>query len=109
MHSMCIPCMHASAAPGAVSFNIATRHAPQNNVRTVPGTLCCRCRSCMWHLRGTFLLSNPCNQNPADISELTLPRGGTIAFVDGKDKLLHFQITMRPDEGIYRRVLHDIT
>ncbi len=38
-----------------------------------------------------------------DISELNLPRGATIAFVDGKDKLLHFQITMRPKEGIYRR------
>jgi hypothetical protein len=31
-----------------------------------------------------------------------LPKRATIAFVDGKDKLLHFQITMRPDEGIYR-------
>ena len=38
----------------------------------------------------------------ADITELNLPKRATIAFVDGKDKLLHFQITMRPEEGIYR-------
>mmetsp|Transcript_1522 Transcript_1522/g.4520 ORF Transcript_1522/g.4520 Transcript_1522/m.4520 type:complete len:181 (-) Transcript_1522:957-1499(-) len=37
-----------------------------------------------------------------DITELNLPNGATIDFVDGKDKLLHFQITLRPDEGIYR-------
>lgn len=37
-----------------------------------------------------------------DITELNLPKRATIAFVDGKDKLLHFQITMRPEEGIYR-------
>lgn len=40
----------------------------------------------------------------ADITELNLPKRATIAFVDGKDKLLHFQITMRPEEGIYRWV-----
>jgi hypothetical protein len=38
----------------------------------------------------------------ADITELNLPKRAAIAFVDGKDKLLHFQITMRPEEGIYR-------
>lgn len=38
----------------------------------------------------------------ADISELNLNSGDTIVFPDGKDKLLHFQITMRPKEGIYR-------
>lgn len=71
-----------------MSFNIEAHHAPQNNVRTVPGTLCCRCRSCMWHLRATLLLSKPCHQQPAYISELSLPPGATIAFVDGKGKLL---------------------
>lgn len=38
----------------------------------------------------------------ADITELNLPKRASIDFVDGKDKLLHFQITLRPDEGIYR-------
>ncbi len=37
------------------------------------------------------------------ITELNLSKRATIDFVDGKDKLLHFQITLRPDEGIYRR------
>ena len=39
----------------------------------------------------------------ADISELNLGRNDTILFPEGQDKLLHFQITMRPKEGIYRR------
>lgn len=38
----------------------------------------------------------------ADISELNLARGTTIEFPEGKDKLLKFEITIRPDEGIYR-------
>lgn len=43
----------------------------------------------------------------ADMSELNLPKRANIAFPDGKDKLLHFQITMRPEEGIYRCVWND--
>ena len=38
----------------------------------------------------------------ADISELNLAKGSTIVFPEGKDKLLKFEITLRPDEGIYR-------
>ena len=38
----------------------------------------------------------------ADISELNLSKGMSIRFPDGKDKLLVFEITMKPDEGIYR-------
>ena len=41
----------------------------------------------------------------ADISELNLAKADTILFPEGQDKLLHFQITMRPKEGIYRRVV----
>jgi ubiquitin-conjugating enzyme E2 M len=37
-----------------------------------------------------------------DISELNLAKGSTIVFPEGKDKLLKFEITLRPDEGIYR-------
>lgn len=40
----------------------------------------------------------------ADISELNLAKGSTIIFPDGNDKLLRFEITLRPDEGIYRLV-----
>lgn len=38
----------------------------------------------------------------ADISELNLSKGMSIKFPEGKDKLLVFEITMKPDEGIYR-------
>ena len=38
----------------------------------------------------------------ADISELNLSKGMSIKFPEGKDKLLIFEITMKPDEGIYR-------
>lgn len=38
----------------------------------------------------------------ADMSELNLPSNITIAFPEGKEKIMHFQITIRPDEGHYR-------
>ncbi|GIL46593.1 hypothetical protein Vafri_3561 [Volvox africanus] len=37
-----------------------------------------------------------------DMAELNLPPNITINFPDGKDKLMHFFISIRPDEGIYR-------
>lgn len=37
-----------------------------------------------------------------DMAELNLPSNMTITFPDGKDKLMHFIISIRPDEGIYR-------
>ena len=43
----------------------------------------------------------------ADISELNLAKGSTIVFPEGKDKLLKFEITLRPDEGIYRSAIED--
>lgn len=43
----------------------------------------------------------------ADISELNLAKGSTIVFPEGKDKLLKFEITLRPDEGIYRYIKFD--
>lgn len=36
-----------------------------------------------------------------DISELNLPSTMKIAFPEGKDNLLKFEITIRPDEGYY--------
>lgn len=40
----------------------------------------------------------------ADISELNLAKGTTIVFPDGQDKILSFEITIRPDEGLYKYV-----
>ena len=37
-----------------------------------------------------------------DISELALPRTMSIAFPNGKDDLLNFVISIKPDEGFYR-------
>ena len=37
----------------------------------------------------------------ADISELVLAKTTSIAFPDGKDNLLSFEITIQPDEGYY--------
>ena len=38
----------------------------------------------------------------ADMSELNLAKGTTISFPDGKDKLLHFEIFLKPEDGIYK-------
>jgi len=37
-----------------------------------------------------------------DISELNLSKGMTIHFPEGKDHLLSFEVTLRPDEGYYK-------
>ncbi|XVE87259.1 hypothetical protein DITRI_Ditri18aG0102300 [Diplodiscus trichospermus] len=36
-----------------------------------------------------------------DISELNLPKSCTIAFPNGKDDLMNFEVSIRPDEGYY--------
>ena len=40
-----------------------------------------------------------------DISELNLPKRATIVFPEGRDKLLHFEISLKPDEGYYACVV----
>lgn len=40
----------------------------------------------------------------ADMVELNLPPNITITFPQGKEKMMHFEITIRPDEGIYKWV-----
>ena len=40
----------------------------------------------------------------ADLTELTLPSNIKISFPEGKEKPMHFEITIRPDEGMYRWV-----
>lgn len=40
----------------------------------------------------------------ADMSELNLPRNATIEFPEGKDKIMHFEVTLRPEEGLYKYV-----
>lgn len=37
-----------------------------------------------------------------DISELNLAKTTSIFFPDGKDKLLNFEVTIKPEEGFYR-------
>ena len=37
----------------------------------------------------------------ADISELNLPKTCSISFPNGKDDLMNFEVTIRPDEGYY--------
>ncbi|KAH9611248.1 hypothetical protein KSS87_011802 [Heliosperma pusillum] len=37
----------------------------------------------------------------ADISELNLPKSCNISFPNGKDDLMNFEVTIRPDEGYY--------
>jgi ubiquitin-conjugating enzyme E2 M len=39
-----------------------------------------------------------------DISELNLAKTTSISFPNGKDNLLNFEITIRPDEGYYQLV-----
>ncbi|KAL2471781.1 NEDD8-conjugating enzyme Ubc12 [Abeliophyllum distichum] len=36
-----------------------------------------------------------------DVSELNLPKTCSISFPDGKDDLMNFEVTIRPDEGYY--------
>lgn len=36
-----------------------------------------------------------------DISELNLPKTTSISFPNGKDDLMNFEVTIRPDEGYY--------
>lgn len=38
----------------------------------------------------------------ADLSELNLPSNISITFPEGRDKSMHFEITIKPDEGFYR-------
>lgn len=38
----------------------------------------------------------------ADISELNLPKSIAISFPNGKDDLMNFEVTIRPDEGYYQ-------
>ncbi|KDP38468.1 hypothetical protein JCGZ_04393 [Jatropha curcas] len=37
-----------------------------------------------------------------DISELNLPKSCTISFTNGKDDLMNFVVTVKPDEGYYK-------
>lgn len=39
---------------------------------------------------------------PADMAELSLPSNISIAFPEGKEKPTHFEIVIRPDEGLYK-------
>lgn len=38
----------------------------------------------------------------ADISELDLPKSVSISFPEGNDKIMNFEVTLKPDEGLYK-------
>lgn len=57
----------------------------------VPRELRCRCAA-----------RSEMRFNIADLAELSLPKNMSISFPEGKDKLMRFEITIKPDEGIYR-------
>jgi hypothetical protein len=37
----------------------------------------------------------------ADISELNLPKSCVMSFPNGKDDLMNFEVSIRPDDGYY--------
>ncbi|KAL4516586.1 hypothetical protein Ndes2526A_g05133 [Nannochloris sp. 'desiccata'] len=37
-----------------------------------------------------------------DMSEIDLPKGVSIRFPDGNDKIMNFEIVLKPDEGLYK-------
>eukprot|EP00891_Asterochloris_glomerata_P005004 jgi/Astpho2/5004/Aster-x1271 len=43
----------------------------------------------------------------ADISELNLTKGTSIVFPEGKDNLMHFQITIKPEDGLAGNFVFD--
>lgn len=43
-----------------------------------------------------------CDVFAADLTELSLPSNIHINFPEGKEKPMHFEITIKPDEGYYR-------
>lgn len=51
--------------------------------------------------RFTVLSLNSCF---ADMSELNLTKGTSINFPEGKDKLMHFEIRIKPEDGTYKYV-----
>lgn len=38
----------------------------------------------------------------ADISELDLPKNTSIRFPDGNNKIMNFEVVLKPDEGLYK-------
>jgi ubiquitin-conjugating enzyme E2 M len=43
--------------------------------------------------------------NATDISELHLSKSTTIEFPNGKDELLNFNVTIKPEEGFHKYAL----
>jgi hypothetical protein len=64
-------------------------------------TRCCWPHLCLkqscWPLMGC-----PHPSVLADLTELSLPSNISIKFPEGKEKPMHFEITIKPDEGCYR-------
>lgn len=56
--------------------------------------------ACGFEFVGALLTGAP--RLPADMVELNLPANMGIHFPGGKEKMMHFEITIRPDEGMYK-------
>lgn len=56
-------------------------------------------REGLWFL--VHLMQTSFNTLDVDISELNLPKTCSISFPNGKDDLMNFEVTIRPDEGYY--------
>ena len=80
----------------------------QCSVPALPEHVCCSVAAIpLAHCAAEEMKSAPCRRARrhavhADISELNLSKGMSIRFPEGKDKLLVFEITMKPDDGVYR-------
>ncbi|KAF7128026.1 hypothetical protein RHSIM_Rhsim11G0173600 [Rhododendron simsii] len=51
--------------------------------------------------RGILSSQKICALCPVDMGELNLPKSCSISFPNGKDDLMNFEVTIRPDEGYY--------
>lgn len=63
--------------------------------------LCCRA----WRVLLLQCMNGPLHlllAAHADLTELQLPSNININFPEGKEKPMHFEISIKPDEGYYR-------
>lgn len=51
---------------------------------------------------GSFIIVANAILLSADLSELDLPSTATISFPEGKEKIMKFELVLRPDEGMYK-------
>ena len=94
------------AAAAAAAGNKGPRQSP-GELRVAKGkcmqALCSVTRPVVC-ARHAALTSRALRTRAADISELNLGRTTTVHFPEGKEKLLNFEVTIKPEEGFYKCV-----